>query len=343
MPTVLGLDLGKHTFRAVEIEKNKKETVLLKTGVYDNPKINLEDTSNNAQKDYSQAIRDFIKDTGFTTSKTVFALEEKDIFMRVINVPEMSDKELKSSITYEAEQYIPLPLNEVNLTFQKLDIPSSLEGKMSIQLVAAKKDVIQKYISVVKDAKLTPVGVEPEALAIGRALSDMGSPSASIILHLGFQKSLIIISVKGSVVFTRTLSLGGDAMTRSIEQSLNLDYMQAEEYKKVYGLNQDQAEGKIYTVLKPVFDNIIGEVGRAQVFFTTHHPNVNINRVILSGGTALMPGLLLYMANNLSLEVELANPFKDISFAREVDEKKDWHVQNGPLFSAPIGLALKEI
>lgn len=132
-------------------------------------------------------------------------------------------------------------------------------------------------------------------------------------------------------------------MTRSIEQSLNLDYVQAEEYKKVYGLNQDQAEGKIYAVLKPMFDNIIGEVGRAQVFFTTHHPNVNINRVILSGGTALMPGLLLYMANNLSIEVEIANPFNNIEFAREVEEKRDWHIQNGPLFSAPVGLALKEV
>ncbi len=343
MPTVIGLDLGKHTFRAVEIERSKKGTILLRSGIYDNPKINLDDAEKSSQKDYANAIRDFIRESGFSTSKVVIALEEKDIFMRVITVPKMSDKELDSSITFEAEQYIPLPLKEVNLSYQKLDIPSSQEGKISVQLVAAKKELIEKYISIIKEAKLTPVGVEPEALSIGRSLSDMGTSSASLILHLGYQKSLIIISLKGFVVFTRTLSLGGDAMSRSIEQNLNLDYIQAEEYKKAYGLNEEQAEGKIFTVLKPMFDSIISEVGRAQVFFTTHHPSVNINRVILSGGSALMPGLLLYMANNLSLEVELANPFKNVTFTREIEDKRDWHIENGPLFSAPVGLALKEI
>lgn len=343
MPTVLGLDLGKHTFRAVEMERSKKGNVLIRSGLYDNPKIDLEDPAKNSVKEYSHSIRDFIHDSGFSTSKAVLALEEKEIFMRVINVPQMSDKELRSSITFEAEQYIPLPLKEVNLSYQKLDIPTNQKGRISVQLVAAKKQVIEKYINVVKDAKLTPVGVEPEALAIGRALTSENTNEANLILHLGLNKSLIIITFKGFVVFTRTLSIGGDAMTRTIEQNLNLDYMQAEEYKKAYGLNQDQAEGKIYTAIKPLFENIISEVGRAQVFFTTHHPSVNINRVVLSGGTALMPGLLLFMANNLSLEVELANPFRNIEFSKEIENKKDWHLENGPLFAAPVGLALKEI
>ncbi len=343
MPTVLGLDLGKHTFRAIEAEKTKKGVMIVRSGVYDNPKIDLDDASKDAAKEYSNAIRNFIHDAGFGTSKVVLALEEKDIFMRVISVPLMSDKELRSSITFEAEQYIPLPLKDVNLSYQKLEIPTVQKGKISVQLVAAKKDVIDRYINIVKDAKLIPIGVEPEALAVGRALTTTTNNEANLILHSGYQKSLIIITLKGSVVFTRTLSLGGDAMTRTIEQNLNLDYMQAEEYKKAYGLNEDQAEGKIYGALKPLFENIISEIGRAQMFFTTHHPGVNINRVVLSGGTALMPGLLLFMANNLNVEVELANPFRDILFFKDIANKKDWHIENGPLFAVPMGLALKEM
>ena len=343
MPTVLGLDLGKHTFRAIEAEKSKKGVVIVRSGVYDNPKINLDDSSKDAAKEYSNAIRNFVHDAGFGTSKVVLALEEKDIFMRVITVPMMSDKELKSSITFEAEQYIPLPLSEVRLSYQKLEIPTNQKGKISVQLVAAKKDVIDRYIGIVKDAKLIPIGVEPEALAVGRALTVDANNEANLILHAGYQKSIIIITLKGNVVFTRTLSVGGDAMTRTIEQNLSLDYMQAEEYKKAYGLNEDQAEGKIYTSLKPMFENIISEIGRAQMFFTTHHAGVNISKVVLSGGTALMPGLLLFMANNLNIEVELANPFRDITFFKDIANKKDWHVENGPLFSVPVGLALKEL
>ena len=343
MPTVLGLDLGKHSFRAIEAEKTKKGVVVVRTGVYDNSKINLDDPSKDAIKEYSDAIRNFVHDAGFGTSKVILALEEKDIFMRVISVPIMSDKELRSSITFEAEQYIPLPLKDVNLSYQKLEIPTNKKGKISVQLVAAKKDVIDKYINIVKDAKLIPIGVEPEALSVGRALTTDTNNEANLILHAGYHKSIIIITLKGSVVFTRTLSIGGDAMTRTIEQNLHLDYMQAEEYKKAYGLNQDQADGKIFESLKPMFENIISEIGRAQMFFTTHHPGVNINRVVLSGGTALMPGLLLFMANNLNVEVELANPFRNIIFFKDIANKKDWHVENGPLFSVPVGLALKEM
>ena len=343
MPSVLGLDLGEHTFRGVEIERNKKGVFLTHSGVYDNPKLSFDSEERSAEKEYIHAIKDFVKESGFTTTKVILSLNEKEIFMSVISVPQMNDKELKSSITFEAEQYIPLPLKDVNLSYQKLDIPSNDAGRINVQLVAAKKDVIQKYIQTVKEAKLTPVGVEPEAMSIARSLSEPENSSATLILHLGYKQSLIIIALKGYVVFTRTLSVGGDAMTRALEQSLNLDYIQAEEYKKVYGLNQDQAEGRIYNILKPMFDGITAEIGRSQVFFTTHHPGVSINKVLLSGGAALMPGLLLYMANNLSLEVELANPFAKLDFSKEVQNKKDWHIENGPQFTVPIGLALKEI
>ena len=343
MPSVLGLDLGRHTFRAVEIDKSKKGTILTRSGIYDNPKLNLDSIEKHAETEYSHAIRDFVRDSNFSTSKAVVALEEKDIFMRVINVPKMSDKELKSSISFEAEQYIPLPLKEVNLSYQKLELPSNQQGKVSVQLVAAKKTIVERYIHIVKDAKVTPIGVEPEALAVGRALSNKEDDTANVIIHFGYHKSLIVITLKGAVVFTRTLTSGGDAMTRALSQTLNLDYVQAEEYKKAYGLNADQAEGKIYDVLRPIFDSIVSEIGRAQVFFTTQHPGVNISKVLLSGGPALMPGLLLYMANSLSIEVELANPFKNITFSKEMEQKRDWHTENGPLFAVPVGLALKEL
>lgn len=343
MPTVIGLDLGKHTFRGVEIDNTKKGTVIIKSSVYDNVDVELDENSGDSVKQFAAKISDFIKEASFSTSRVVIALEEKDVFMRVITVPKMNDKELRSSIAYEAEQYIPVPIKEVNLSYQRLELPASEQDKINVQLVAAKKSVIERYVSLVKIAKLTPVGIEPEALAISRALAELDNPMATLILHMGFEKSVIIISFKGALLFSRTLALGGDTLTKTIQQQMSLDYMQAEEYKKTYGLNADQAEGRIYEVLQPLFNNIIGEINRAQIFFTTHTPGVNINKVILSGGTALMPGLLLYMANNLSLEVELANPFKNCTFSKEASAKAEWYATQGPSFSAPVGLALKEV
>jgi type IV pilus assembly protein PilM len=218
------------------------------------------------------------------------------------------------------------------------------KGKMDVQLVAAKKTILEKYVTILRGARLIPRGIEPETLSIGRVLGDSPDhPSASVILNIGYTETLIIITYRGFVRFTRSITVGGDVLTRAISQGLGFDYVQAEEYKKAYGLDTNQAEGKIFAVLKPLFDNIIQEVVRSKMFFTTHNPDININRVILCGGTALMPGLFFYMANNLDLEVELANPWKNIQFSDKVTSKKEELLQQGPVFAASAGLALKEI
>ena len=341
---IVGLDLGRHNFRAVELEKEKGKNILLRYGSYENQRLNMESETKEDLMDYSTAIRDFFTETGFRTNNVVVSLPEHQVYMRMIKVPEMSDKELKNSIQYEAEQYIPLPLKEVSLSYQKIDDETVEKGKMNIELVAAKKSILEKYVSILRGAKLIPRGIEPETIALGRVLGDNSEhPSASILVNVGFSETLIIITYRGSVRFTRSVSVGGDVLTRSISQGLSLDYVQAEEYKKVYGLDINQVEGKIYNILKPVFDNIILEVKRSKIFFTTHNPNISINRMILFGGTALMPGLFFYMANNLDFEVELANPWKNIEFSEKVISQKDRLLEQGPIYTTAVGLALKEV
>jgi type IV pilus assembly protein PilM len=344
MPTIIGLDLGRHSFRAVEIDRQKDRNVLIKNATYENPRLNLESDTKEDVTGYSDSLKDFVRETGFKTSNAVVSLPEQQVYMRIIKIPEVNDKDLKDAIPFQAEQYIPLPLKEVSLSYQKIDNDIIEKNKINVQLVAAKKVTLEKYVQILRGAGLVPVGIEPETLAIGRILGDSPDfPSASIILNIGFYESLIIVTYRGFVRFTRSISVGGDILTRAISQGLNFDYNQAEEYKKAYGLDQSQAEGKIYNILAPLFDNIVAEIKRSKIFFTTHNPNININRVILSGGTALMPGLFLYMANNLDLEVELANPWKNIQFSDKLSHKQDELLQEGPVYAPSVGLALKEL
>jgi type IV pilus assembly protein PilM len=342
--SIIGLDLGSHSIRAVELENARGNITLKKFGIYENPKISLEENTKDSIHEYASAIKHFFSDVGFSTPNVVAALPESDVFTRVIKIPQMSEKDLKSSIAYEAEQYIPLPLKDVTYDFQLMDNDPLEREKMNVLLVAAKKDILNKYVSILRAAKLVPKGLEPETLAMGRTLGDTEQrPSASVIVNLGASSSEIIVTYKGFVRFTRSISIGGVALSRAVAQNLNMEYAQAEEYKVTYGLDSSQASGKVFNALKPVFDNIISEVSRSRVFYTTHNPNVIINRVILSGGTALMPGLLFYMANNLDLEVELANPWRNIVFSEKLAAKKDQLAAQGPLFVIPVGLALKEL
>jgi type IV pilus assembly protein PilM len=342
--SIVGLDLGSHRFRAVELDESKGKITLLRFGTYQNPKINLESESKEELSEYSSSIKNFFKESGFTSTEVVIALPESDVFTRVIKVPQMKEKDLKTSISYEAEQYIPLPLKEVSFDFQIMDTDLLDKDKMNVLLVAAKNTILNKYVKILRNSGLVPRGMEPETLAVSRVLGDtINRPSASIIVGIGSESSEIIVSYKGFVRFTRSITVGGNALTRAIAQNLSLEFGQAEEYKITYGLDSDQVEGKVFNALKPVFDSILNEIRRSKVFYTTHNPNVIINRVILSGGTALMPGLLFYIANNLDLEVELANPWRNIQFSGPLLSQKEALIKQGPVYATAVGLALKNM
>ncbi|RJR27394.1 type IV pilus assembly protein PilM [candidate division WWE3 bacterium] len=341
---IVGLDLGKNNFRAIELERKKEGLTVNRYAVYENPKLNFESESTDDREIYANSLKDFFAEVGFSTPYVVVGLDETYIYMRIIKFPQMSDKDLRNAVNYEAEQYIPLPLNEVNLSFQKLDVDYADKAKMNVQMVAARKNTLEKHVDIIKRAHLIPKAIEPETLALGRALGDTKeAPSGSVILDMGYSRSIIIITYGGFVRFTRNVQIGGDVMTRSIQQSLNLDYNQAEEYKKVYGMDKNQVDGKIYDVVKPHIDSMIEEVKRASIFFTKQQPNANIKRVILTGGAAQMPGLLLYMASNLDLEVEVANPFRDLILGPKAQQKNPSLLEQGPIFSSAYGLALKEV
>lgn len=341
---IIGLDLGSHGFRAVEMEEQKGAIILRKYGYYENPRLNLQTSAQTDLNEYSSALKDFFSELSFSTPNVIVPLPESEVFTRVVQLPSMSEKELRNAISFEAEQYIPIPLKEINFDFQILDPDPMDKDKTNVLIVAAKHTVLNKYVGILRKAGLVPRAMEPETISIGRILGDtVNKPSASIILNIGTLDSQIIVSYRGFVRFTRSIPIGGDSFTRAIAQSLSFDYVQAEEYKKTYGLDSKQADGKVYAAIKPVFDQILAEVKRSKVFYTTRNPNVIINRLIISGGSALMPGLLFYVANSLDFEVEMANPWRNIQYIKALEPQKDKLVDLGPLYVTAVGLALREL
>ncbi len=347
---VIGLDLGKHKFRAVEIEKQGDKLVLTKFGHLENPDIELNFDDQNKLKHYGDELKQFVRDSGFDTNEVVVALPENQVFMRVIKIPKMKDAELKSSLEYEAEQYIPLPLKEITISYVKLDEDAVTEtdmessvGNSNILLVAARKTTLQNYVAFLKSVHLTLKVIEPETLALNRVLGDtLKHPMATTIVDIGGEDTLLIVSYKGYVRFTRNVVFGGDILTRTIQQKLGLDLSQAEEYKRTYGMDQMQVEGKIFEVLQPAIDNLISEIKKSRMFFTSHEANVPLNRTVLCGGTARMPGILMYFASRLDGEVELANPWKKISLSPGLEKDRRFLLSHSTTFSPAIGLALRE-
>lgn len=341
---IIGLDLGNSTFKGVEMSDDKGNIVLRRFGVYENTSISFNAEDDHSRKEYIAALRHFISESGFSVSDVVVSLPEDQVFTRVIQVPNMSPAELETSIQFEAEQYIPIPMSEVNFAFQVLEKDPQDTSKMNVLLVAAKLTILNKYLDILKNAGLNPKGLEPGTLAIQRALfPSKEDTNAKIILNITRESTHIVIVQRGGVRFTRSVPIGGETFTKALQQSLKLDYKQASEYKKTYGMDPSQVEGHVYGVLKPLIDNIVGELNRAKIFYTSRNPGVNIDKVTISGGSALMPGLLVYLTSVLDLEVVLANPWHSIQLSSRISEHKEYLLNNAPIFVTPIGLALKVI
>lgn len=333
----LGLDIGSHAIKLVELAYDGTKFGLFAAGSVPTPPNALTSSTPADQEAVAAAIKRLVKDTGAKSRDVQIALPEAKVFSRVIEVPALSDRELGSAIKWEAEQYIPLPLDQVNLDFSVLrDAKATGTNKMEVLLVAAPKILMEKYLSILELAELTPVTAETEIIATSRALGrSMPNMKSILIVSMGAQTTDMGILRGGILAFTRSIPAGGDALTRAISQGLEFTPTQAEEYKRTYGLAADKLDGKLVVAVKPVMDSVIGEVRRALAFYQERY-HETIQSVVLSGGTVRLPGMVTYLATALGIEVQLGNPWAGI--AR--DARFNVLTNEGPNFSVAVGLAL---
>ncbi len=339
MDSIIGLDIGSHSIKLVEIERRKDEAILLATGSIPTPPKVLLSANPEDIESIAMVIKKLWNETGAHTKNVNIALPESQVFTRVIEVPQLSDRELTSAIKWEAEQYIPMPLDQVTVDFTILrDSRETGTNKMEVLLVASPKTLVEKYVTILEYADLIPVAVETEIIAASRALiRTTGGVRTVMIVSLGAQTTDLVIVRNGILSFTRSISSGGEALSRAVAQSFGFEISQAEEFKKTYGIEKDKLEGKILAAVQPIMDTIIGEMKRAIAFYQEKYKDEQIGVAILSGGTARVPGMVVYMAENLGIEVQLANPW--IGIVRDAR----FHVldNEGPVFSVAVGLALR--
>lgn len=341
MKSVLGLDIGSHSIKLIEMGKAGTSFTLMSAGSISTPPKALSSPLEADKQALAVAIKQLIKETGAKSGSVAFALPESQVFTRVIEVPALSARELSSAITWEAEQYIPLPLDQVNIDYSVLrEAKDTGTNKMDVLLVACPKTLLEKYLSIIEMAELTTIAAETEIIATSRALvrSVSSVKNAVLLVSLGAQTTDLAILRGGVLAFTRSIAAGGEALSRALVAGLDFNNSQAEEFKRTYGLEQDKLQGKIVAAVKPIMDTIVGEMKRAIAFYAEKHKEERVETVLLSGGTAKLPGMVVYIAQSLGIEAQLANPWvgitRDARF-RVLDTE-------GPTFTVAAGLALRE-
>ncbi len=332
----IGLDIGSHTVKLVALEKRNNGYWLRAAAITPTPPRGLISEAEADLEAVGVAIKKLFMDTKIMDRQVNVSLPESQIFTRVVDMPFLTEEELASAIKWEAEQYIPMPLAEVKIDFAILNpVKKGTDAKMQVLLVAAPLTLIDKYGKILNMAGLQVVSLEPEIIAINRSLM-AGSQVPTLVINLGAATTDLSIVRRNILVFTRSIASGGEALARAVARDMGFELSQAEEYKRTYGFE----EGKILAAVKPIFDTVIEEIKRALAFYQGRYPDEPIKIVSLCGGTSKLPGLVVYIAENLGIETQIGNPWTNITKDPKIFPKVD---EDGPIFAVAAGLAMREI
>jgi type IV pilus assembly protein PilM len=338
--TAFGLDIGTTTMKIVWLDREKDTYTYLSCAAVPTTVQGLQSESTFDQQEMAKIINQLITDAKIATNNVNIALPENHVYTKVIDMPVLSDKELSSAIYWEAEQYIPAALDTMALDWSILQKPTAVlpEDKMQVLLVAAPLKLINKYKSILELAGLNIVSIETEVLSTIRGLLASDTSPTSLLVSIGSMSTTLSIVQRGIIMFNYSVPLGGLALTRAIASDFGLNVVQAEEYKRVYGMSDKNFGGKLGKAIEPILTSILSEVKKAMSFYNDKYKNMPVSQVLLTGGGASLPGITLYFAQNISIETAIANPWK----MRNIQRVPPQIEAKGPEFTVAVGLALKE-
>jgi type IV pilus assembly protein PilM len=291
------------------------------------------------------------------TKYVIASLPEEKAFLQVIKMPIMSEEDLKSAIVFEAENYIPLPVNEVYLDCEIVPPVYNHLDHLDVLLAAIPKKTVDPYLRVLKKAGLKPIAFEIESLAIARALIENQTTTYSVlIIDLGATRTSFIIFAGKSVRFTTSIPVSGIHFTELIAKNLRISFEKAEKLKIIHGLKEglkiklgektalEKTKGKIFEALIPALVDLVQQIKKYIDYYQAHAylsglpPNgKRIHKLVLSGGGANLKGLKEFLELELKIPVEIGNPWINVGDVKNFPKEKSLS------FTTAIGLALKGI
>ncbi len=343
-PTI-GLDIGSSHVKLMQLEQTRSgEHRLVAFGMTELPPEAIVDGAVMNTNVIVDAIRDLIQKHRIKTKHAVVSVSGNAVIIKRINLPQMTIDELEESIQWEAEQYIPFDINDVNIDVQILEGASESAGQMEVLLVAARKELVNEYQSLIQQAGLRPVVVDVDAFAIANMFeANYEVPEESIaLINIGASTVNIHVLRGGVSAFTRDIGMGGRQFTEEIQRMLNISYEEAEAMK--VGGDERDADAvvpeEIEKVLSSVGENLATEIQRSLDFYLSTSADTGLSRLYLSGGGARTPGLARAITNQTNLGTEIIDPFRKI----QIDERelKSAHLGDiAPQAAVVVGLALR--
>lgn len=339
---LIGVDIGSSAVKLVQLKESKGVYRLQAYGVKKLPGAAIVDNAIIDSPAVVDVVTELLAETKVKVRNVATSISGHSVIIRKISLPTMPEDELEKSIQYEAEQYIPFEINEVFLDFQILGADPEDPSQMKVLLVAAKKDFVNDYLAVFREAGLNPVVVDIDGFAtqnMFEANYGLGDEEVFGLVNMGASAININIIKGGESVFTRDIQTGGNSINEELQKRLGLTEEDAERAKLGFAVDGvDPAALK--EIVADTAGNIAQEVQRSLDFFSATSADERVQKVFLAGGVSKMAAVAESLQARLGIPIEIVDPFKGIVASAKDEEEL---AKVGPTLSVALGLAMRRV
>lgn len=340
---MVGLDIGSKHIKAVQLKDVRGKYHLERLGISTLEPELIVDGSILDSSRVVEAIKGLLASTDIRIKDVALSLSgHSSVIIKRVSMPHMTEDELSESIKFEAEQYIPFDIEDVNLDFQILGLAEK-DNMMDVLIVAAKKDKINEYVTVAKEAGLNPVIVDVDAFALENMHElnyEIKQEENIALVNIGASMININILKGGVSVFTRDSTIGGNLHTEALQREFTISFANAEKLKQE-GSMEGISKEDVSSVLVTASEDIISEISRSFDYFRDTSNYENINEIILCGGGALTAGFIPLLSEKSGINVKLAEPLRNIQVPDSFD--KEYLKKVEPIVSVAVGLAIRRV
>jgi len=335
-----GLDIGVASIKAVSLNRQKNDFFLESSFAIPSPLRGMLASTPSDEQEMATTLKKVVVNAKIKTKNVNIALPEDKVYTNIVQMPILSDSELVSAIHWEAERYIPQPLSEINLVWSVL----RKNQEMRILTVGAPIAFVQKYQRVIGMAGLKISAIETEILSIVRALvynkeGNLQNFPQTLIVNIDEEHTSLAIVKEGLLTFNYFIPTGGAAISRALEADFGLDKSESEEYKKVYGISKEGMGGKMRSAIEPILLSLLNEIKKALAFYVEKYKDSTLmQQIVLSGGTAKLPGIELFFADALGIETIIANPWQVLTNQNLPKEV----LNSSSEYTIAVGLAMRD-
>jgi len=341
---IVGIDIGSSSIKLAQLREHKGGYQLVNLGLLPISSDAIVDNSIMDSGAVVSAISNLAESHMVKTKNVATSVSGHSVIIRKIQLPTMTEEEMESSIQWEAEQYIPFEISEVNLDFQILGPDAKDPSQMNVILVAAKKDFVNDYVAVFQEAGFTPTVIDIDCFAVENAFDanyDVVEEEIVALINMGASAMNVNVLKEGVTVFTRDIQVGGNMFNEELQKRLGLSGDDAEQVKLGAELDDVDPEA-VLEVIADARANLIQEIQRSLDFYSATSADERVQKVYITGGVSRTAKISELLEDRLGVPVEILDPFRMLN-ASEKDFDLEYLESVAPLFSVAVGLGMRRL